>query len=69
MPSLAGDIGGTKTNLAVFSANAGPRAPLAEAISPSGDYPSLEALAYQLLAQVDLPGEQAGFGVAGPGDI
>jgi glucokinase len=38
---LAGDIGGTKTNLAVFSADAGPRAPLAEARFPSGDYPTV----------------------------
>ena len=63
---LAGDIGGTKTNLAVFSVNAGPRAPLAEAVFPSGDYPSLKAVAYQFLAQVDLPVEQASFSVAGP---
>jgi len=63
---LAGDIGGTKTNLAVFSPEAGPRVPLAEATFPSGHYLSLEAVVREFLAQVDLPVEQASFGVAGP---
>jgi glucokinase len=63
---LAGDIGGTKTNLAVFSPEDGPRAPLAEVTFPSADYPSLEALVFEFLAQVDLKVEQASFGVAGP---
>jgi glucokinase len=63
---LAGDIGGTKTNLAVFSPEDGPRAPLAEATLPSADYASLEALAGEFLAQVSLPVERASFGVAGP---
>jgi glucokinase len=63
---LAGDIGGTKTNLAVFSPEDGPRAPLAEVTFPSADYPSLEALVREFLAQVDLKVEQASFGVAGP---
>jgi glucokinase len=63
---LAGDIGGTKTNLAVFSPEDGPRAPLAEATFPSADYPSLEALVRQFSSQVDLKVEWASFGVAGP---
>jgi glucokinase len=63
---LAGDIGGTKTNLALFSREAGPRAPLAEATFPSGRYPSLEALAQEFLAQVDLSADWASFGVSGP---
>jgi len=63
---LAGDIGGTKTNLAVFTTQAGPRAPLAEATFPSADYPTLEALVREFLSQVDLPVERASFGVAGP---
>jgi glucokinase len=65
---LAGDIGGTKTNLAVFSPEAGPRAPLAEATFPSARYPSLEALVREFLSQVDLVGglSEAVFGVAGP---
>jgi glucokinase len=63
---LAGDIGGTKTNLAVFSPEDGPRAPLAEATFPSADYPSLEALVREFLSQVDSKVERATFGVAGP---
>ena len=63
---LAADIGGTKTNLAIFSPEAGPRAPLAEARFPSADYPSLEALVREFLSQVDVEVEWASFGVAGP---
>ncbi len=63
---LAGDIGGTKTRLAVFSPEAGLRAPLAEKTFPSASYPGLEALASEFLAQVSLPVERASFGVAGP---
>jgi glucokinase len=63
---LAGDIGGTKTNLAVFSPEDGPRAPLAEATFPSADYPSLETLVREFLSQVALKVDRASFGVAGP---
>jgi glucokinase len=63
---LAGDIGGTKTALAVYSPDNGPRAPFAEKIFPSHDYPSLEAIAREYLAEVDLPVTRACFAVAGP---
>ena len=63
---LAGDIGGTKTNLAVFSPEAGLRAPLVEATFPSAQYPSLELLVGDFLAQLSLPIDRASFGVAGP---
>jgi glucokinase len=63
---LAGDIGGTKTNLAIYSAEAGLRSPLIEATFPSALYPSLEALVHTFLSQTDLPVERASFGVAGP---
>src|SRR4051794_26393116 len=63
---LAGDIGGTKTDLAVFSAEKGPRAPLAQARFHSADYPGLESMAREFLAQVHLPVSRACFGVAGP---
>jgi len=63
---LAGDIGGTKTNLAIFSPEAAPRAPLAEATFRSDDYPSLEAIVREFLAQGALPVQRASFGVAGP---
>ena len=63
---LAGDIGGTKTELAVFSLMDGPRQPLAHAEFPSGDYPSLEAILREFLARVQIPIDSAAFAVAGP---
>ncbi len=63
---LAGDIGGTKTRLAVFTPEAGPRAPLAKATYSSIRYVSLEALVREFLASVSLTVERASFGVAGP---
>ncbi len=63
---LAGDIGGTKTNLAIFSPEAGPRTPVSEATFPSARYPNLEAVVREFLAQVDVEVERASFGVAGP---
>ncbi len=63
---LAGDIGGTKTNLAVFSARTEWRVPLAEATFPSANYPSLEAVVREFLAQHDFSVDRACFGVAGP---
>jgi glucokinase len=63
---LAGDIGGTKTVLAVFSPEAGAHAPLAEATFPSGRYGRLEAIIREFLAQVTFPIDRACFGVAGP---
>jgi glucokinase len=63
---LTGDIGGTKTSLAVFSPEAGPRAPLAEASFPSADYSSLEAIAREFLTKTDFEVKRASFGVAGP---
>ncbi len=63
---LVADIGGTKTNLAIFSLEAGLRAPLAEATFPSTAYPSLEALVVEFLSQVSVKPERASFGVAGP---
>jgi len=63
---LAGDIGGTKTHLAVFSAEEGPRTPLFEATFPSQRYASLEAIAQDFLRQANLSVEQASLGVAGP---
>lgn len=63
---LAGDIGATKTNLGVYSAQKGPRAPLLEATFPSGQYSSLEELVSEFLAQISEEVESAVFGVAGP---
>ena len=66
MLALAGDIGGTKTSLAIFSPEKGVREPLAQDTFPSGGYASLEAVVQEFLSQVDLTVEQATFGVAGP---
>lgn len=63
---LAGDIGGTKTTLAIFSAEADLRRPLAEETFPSAQFPNLEAIVRQFLAQVDVTVRHACFGVAGP---
>ncbi len=63
---LAGDIGGTKTNLAIFSPQEGPYAPIAEATFPSGGYSSLEAIVAEFLDQLDLTVDRASLGVAGP---
>jgi glucokinase len=63
---LAGDIGGTKTNLAVYAAESGLSAPLAESTFPSRRYSSLEALIDDFRGHTHLPFESAVFGVAGP---
>ncbi len=48
---LAGDIGGTKTNLAIFSSVDELRTPVHEATFPSAQYPSLELLVRDFLSQ------------------
>ena len=63
---LAGDIGGTKTILGIYSPEAGARRPLAVRTYPSAKYPSLEAVAREFLATVHLPVERACFDLAGP---
>ncbi|MBE7472270.1 MAG: glucokinase [Anaerolineae bacterium] len=62
---LAGDIGGTKTHLALYSLDATP-IQQQEAIFKSADYPSLEAIVQEFLAQTAVTVKQAAFGVAGP---
>lgn len=63
---LAGDIGGTKTHLAIIDPAVGPRAPQAEAIYPSADYADLTTIAHDFLARHPSPITGASFGVAGP---
>src|SRR5439155_343450 len=63
---LAGDIGGTKTNLAVFSSETGWRKAHAEATYSRVNYPDLESLVREFLAQYNFPIDRASFGVAGP---
>lgn len=63
---LAGDIGGTKTILALFDQSAGPHHPLVEQTFPSARYPSLRAIIAEFLAQHPAAITGAAFGVAGP---
>lgn len=63
---LVGDVGGTKTALAVVSEEAGPRAPLARATYPSAGYPGLEAVVGEFLRATSFSVDRASFGVAGP---
>jgi glucokinase len=68
---LAGDIGGTKTILALFSQENGPHHPLVMTRFESDEYPSLEAIAQKFLAQntAILSAVKLGvacFGIAGP---
>ena len=63
---LAGDVGGTKTVLALFGREDEADAPLAEATFASAEYASLEAVVEAFAASVDLPIERACIGVAGP---
>lgn len=63
---LAGDIGGTKANLAVFSVEKCSIVPLTEMTYRSTDYPNLETLISEYLSQFDFIVTQASLGVAGP---
>jgi glucokinase len=63
---LAGDIGGTKTTLAVVDAEHGPRAFIEKVTFPSSAYPSLEALVAEFLKGKNWSLTRATFGVAGP---
>jgi glucokinase len=63
---LAGDIGGTKTDLALYSAEGGPRKPLAQTEFHSASYPSLEAIVKEFLATDAQSVDRGCFGVAGP---
>ncbi len=63
---LAGDIGGTKTILALFSRAAGAHTPVVEMTFPSSGYTSLEVIIQEFLDANPAPVESACFGVAGP---
>jgi len=62
---LVGDIGGTKTDLAIFATN-GELQPQAQATFKSAAYPSLEAIVQEFLAGNPASITKAVFGVAGP---
>jgi len=63
---IAGDIGGTKTDLAIYSTESGPHAPLAQSQFHSADYPSLQAMVVEFLSKVKATVTHASFDVAGP---
>ncbi len=66
---LAGDIGGTKTVLAVFDVDDGAlisRHPVQERVFPSQQYQSLELIIEEFLLDSGIDISAASFGVAGP---
>jgi glucokinase len=66
MNVLAGDIGGTKTRLAVIEIDPDRARILAEHHFASRDAPGLIPFVRQFTAEARLPLERAGFGIAGP---
>src|SRR5215468_1273205 len=63
---IAGDIGGTKTALAIYSNEAGPLVPLAQTTVHSADYASLQVIVKEFLNKEKAPVDRACFAVAGP---
>jgi glucokinase len=63
---LAGDIGGTKSRLAIFADGADPRQPLAEEVLPSGRFSGIGALIRAFLERTNLTPDRACFAIAGP---
>mgnify|MGYP001327091438 CR=1 FL=1 len=68
---LAGDVGGTKTRLALYAHGGDPRSPVLEHRAPSRDFATFDALVLSFLhtaaaggARVEI--ERAAFGIAGP---
>src|SRR5690242_4975449 len=63
---LAGDVGGTKTHLALFTRDAGARRPAFDQRYPSRDHASLEDLVRAFLVEAGSPAvTRAAFGIAG----
>jgi len=63
---IAGDIGGTKTLLALYDPDAGARKPVAQAEFRSANYASLDDIVREFVGQTRHPVEAACFDVAGP---
>lgn len=66
MTILAGDIGGTKTNLALFDNSSSELDSFEEQTFPSASYAGLEAVIKQFLNDRELEISSACFGIAGP---
>jgi glucokinase len=63
---IAGDIGGTKTTIGIYSREKGARNPLVERTFPSKSYDSLEAIVDEFLKAENCTVDDAAFGIAGP---
>jgi glucokinase len=63
---LAGDVGGTKTHLALYEPGSSVRAPVLERRLPSREYVTLEALVHEFLAGAPARPSRAVLGIAGP---
>ena len=63
---IAGDIGGTKTLLALYDPDVGARKPVAQAEFHSAQYSSLDDVVREFLAQTEQSIDAASFDVAGP---
>ena len=63
---LAGDIGGTKSRLAVFAEGSSPRAPLKEEVLQSDRFSGIEALVREFLKRNNLSVDRACLAIAGP---
>jgi glucokinase len=63
---LAGDIGGTKTLLGLYTPASGARQPIAEMEFHSANYPGLEEMVREFLQQTNQTATYGCFDVAGP---
>src|SRR5438093_12575825 len=63
---VAGDVGGTKTDLAVYSGRSSLKSPVARKQFHGADYGSLHAIGAEFLAGVRIPVSHGVFGVPGP---
>lgn len=63
---LAGDIGGTKTDLAVFDLEHDAMTPIVQREFPSAGYPDLQSMVREFLGSVHVSVDRACFAVAGP---
>jgi len=63
---LAGDIGGTKSRLALFPDKGDPRVPLKEEVLQSGRFSGIEALIREFLEKNSLSADRACLAIAGP---
>jgi glucokinase len=63
---LAGDVGGTKTRLALFEPGSGARTPILDRRLPSGGHSTFESMVQTFLSETSARPTRAAFGIAGP---